>query len=396
MALRDRSARVGEVEAALRRSRVTAILGPRQCGKTTLAQHIARRHGAAYFDLESPGDLRRLENPDLVLGRERRLVVLDEIQARSDLFNVLRVLVDRPGRPPRFLVLGSASPTLVRGVSETLAGRIEFVELSGFDLQEAGTDSWERLWIRGGFPRAYLARSSEDSVQWREGFIRTFLERDIPQLGITIPAAAMRRFWTMLAHYHGQTWNGSELARSMGLSDKTVRTYLDILTGTFMVRQLQPWHQNVGKRQIKAPKIFLRDSGILHSLLDLHDRRALLGHPRGGASWEGFAIDQVLAAVRPSEAYYWGTYGGAELDLFFVVNGRRYGVEVKFSEAPAITRSMRAALDDLSLDHLWIVYPGRHRYPVDERITAWPIESVGELPAALQLEGRARKKKRRP
>jgi len=395
VATRDRSGRVGEIEAALRRSRVTAIIGPRQCGKTTLARQIARRHGAAYFDLESPGDLRRLDNPDLVLGRERRLVVLDEIQARPDLFDVLRVLVDRPSRPPRFLILGSASPTLVRGVSETLAGRIEFVELSGFDLQEAGTSSWERLWVRGGFPRAFLARSAADSVLWREGFIRTFLERDIPQLGITIPAAAMRRFWTMLAHYHGQTWNGSELARSMGLSDKTVRTYLDILTGTFMVRQLQPWHVNVGKRQIKAPKIFLRDSGVLHSLLDLHDRHALLGHPRVGASWEGFAIEQVLAAVRPSEAYYWGTHGGAELDLFFIVNGRRYGVEVKFNEAPAITRSMRTALDDLSLDHLWVVHPGRHRYPVDERITALPIESVGELPAALRLEGRKRKQKPR-
>lgn len=395
MAVRDRSGRLSEIEAALRRSPVTAILGPRQCGKTTLARQLARRHGAVYFDLESPGDLRRLENPDMVLGRERRLVVLDEIQARPELFNVLRVLVDRPVRPPRFLVLGSASPTLVRGVSETLAGRIEFVELSGFDLAEAGADSWERLWIRGGFPRAYLARSSGDSVRWREGFIRTFLERDIPQLGITIPATAMRRFWTMLAHYHGQTWNGSELARSMGLSDKTVRTYLDILTGTFMVRQLQPWHANIGKRQIKAPKIFLRDSGILHSLLDLHDRRALLGHPGVGASWEGFAIEQVLAAVRPSEAYYWGTHGGAELDLFFIVNGRRYGVEVKFSEAPASTRSMRTAIDDLALDHLWVVYPGRHRYPVDERTTAWPLESVGELPGALRLDGRKRKEKPR-
>ncbi len=390
---RDRSGRIGEIEAALRRSPVTAILGPRQCGKTTLARQLARRHGAVYFDLESPGDLRRLENPDLVLGRERRLVVLDEIQTRPELFNVLRVLVDRPSRPPRFLVLGSASPSLVRGVSETLAGRIQFVELSGFDLREAGADSWQRLWTRGGFPRAYLARTSEDSVRWREGFIRTFLERDIPQLGITIPAAALRRFWTMLAHYHGQTWNSSELARSMSLSDKTVRTYLDILTGTFMVRQLQPWHQNLSKRQIKAPKIYLRDSGILHSLLDLHDHRALLGHPGVGASWEGFAIEQVLAAVRPAEAYYWGTHGGAELDLFFIVNGRRYGVEVKFSEAPAITRSMRTALDDLSLDHLWVVYPGRHRYPVDERITAWPLEAVGDLPAALRLDGRKRKKK---
>ena len=382
--MRDRRDRVGAIEAAIRRSPVTALLGPRQCGKTTLARQVAAGRRAIYFDLESPSDRRRLENPELVLGRERRLIILDELQARPELFSVLRVLVDRPERPPRFLVLGSASPALVRGVSESLAGRIEFIELSGFDLAESGSESWERLWLRGGFPRAYLARSSADSVKWREGFIRTFLERDIPQLGITIPAAAMRRFWTMLAHYHGQTWNGSELARSMGLTDKTVRTYLDILTGTFMVRQLQPWHQNLGKRQIKAPKIYLRDSGVLHSLLDLHDRSALLGHPRVGASWEGFAIEQVLAAVRPSEAYYWGTHGGAELDLFFVVNGRRYGVEVKFSDAPATTRSMRMALEDLALDHLWIVYPGEHRYRIDERITAWPLQAIGELPAALR------------
>lgn len=373
-----------ELEAAVRRSPVTALLGPRQCGKTTLARQLADLRGAVYFDLESPADLRRLENPELVLGAERRLVVLDEVQSRPELFNVLRVLVDRPGRPPRFLVLGSASPSLVRGVSETLAGRIEFIELSGFDIQETGAGSWERLWVRGGLPRAYLARSAGDSVRWREGFVRTFLERDIPQLGITIPAAAMRRFWTMLAHYHGQTWNGAELARSMGLSDKTVRGYLDILAGTFMVRQLQPWHQNVAKRQIKAPKIYLRDSGVLHSLLDLNDRRALLGHPRVGASWEGFAIEQVLAAVRPSEAYFWGTHGGAELDLFFIVNGRRYGVEVKFSDAPATTRSMRTAIDDLALDHLWLVYPGTHRYRVDTRITAWPLEDIGGLPQALR------------
>ena len=387
---------LSRIETALRRSPITALLGPRQCGKTTLARQLVARRNAVYFDLESPGDVRRLENPDLVLGRERRLVILDEVQARPDLLSVLRVLVDRPDHPPRFLVLGSASPAVVRGVSETLAGRIEFVELSGFDLQEVGSGSWERLWVRGGFPRAYLARSSADSVGWRDGFIRTFLERDIPQLGITIPAAAMRRFWTMLAHYHGQTWNSSELARSMGLSDKTVRSYLDILTGTFMVRQLQPWHQNVGKRQIKAPKIYLRDSGILHSLLDLHDRRALLGHPGVGASWEGFAIEQVLAAVRPSEAYFWGTHGGAELDLFFVVNGRRHGVEVKFSDAPATTRSMRTALEDLALDHLWIVYPGQRSYPVDERITAWPIEAIGQLPKALSQSFRARRYRPKP
>lgn len=389
----QRTSSVARVEAALGRAPVTALLGPRQCGKTTLARQVAEGRRSQFFDLESASDARRLENPELVLSSRDALIVLDEIQARPNLFNALRVLVDRPGRTPRFLVLGSASPALVRGVSESLAGRVEFVELSGFDLDEVGAARWERLWLRGGFPRAWLARSDADSRQWREGFIRTFLERDIPQLGISIPAAAMRRFWTMLAHYHGQTWNGSELARSMGLSDKTVRSYLDVLTGTFMVRQLQPWHENVAKRQVKAPKIFLRDSGMLHALLDISDRRALLGTPRVGASWEGFAIEQVLDAVRPSEAYFWGTYGDAELDLLFIVNGRKFGVEMKFAEAPAVTRSMRTAIDDLALDHLWVVHPGAHRYDVDERISAWPIAEVQEL--AEDVRRRSRGTRRR-
>ena len=385
-----RAAQLARVAAALRRAPVTALLGPRQCGKTTLARQVAMGAGSRFFDLESPADARRLDNPELALAGDGRLMVLDEIQARPELFATLRVLADRPGRRTRFLVLGSASPALVRGASESLAGRVEFVELTGFDLSEVGQRGWERLWLRGGYPRSWLARSEADSLQWREGFIRTFLERDIPQLGITIPAAAMRRFWTMLAHYHGQTWNSSELARSMGLSDKTVRSYLDILTGTFMVRQLQPWHENLGKRQVKAPKIYLRDSGLLHALLDVVDTRGLLGSPRVGASWEGFAIEQVLAAVRPSAAYFWATYGQAELDLFFVVNGRKFGVEVKFSEAPEVTRSMRIALADLSLDHLWIVHPGTHRYVADERITAWPIAEVPDLGDDVKRRARSR------
>jgi len=250
-----------QLDAAVRRSPVTALLGPRQCGKTTLAGILAEERGAARFDLESRPDVQRLQNPELALGSLEGLVVLDEIQRVPELFNVLRVLVDRPLCRARFLILGSASPDLMRNVSETLAGRVEFIELAGFDLSEAGADALHTLWLRGGFPRSFLADSDEDSIAWREGFIRTFLERDIPQLGITIPAAAMRRFWTMLAHYHGQTWNASELSRSMGLSDKTVRSYLDILTGTFMVRQLQPWYENIGKRQVKAPKIYLRRLG---------------------------------------------------------------------------------------------------------------------------------------
>lgn len=361
---------------AVRRSPVTALLGPRQCGKTTLARIFAKGRQASYFDLESQPDLRRLQNPELVLGALKGLVVLDEIQVMPQLFNALRVLADRAENPCRFLVLGSASPQIVKDVSETLAGRVEFIELSGFNLQEAGADNRNGIWVRGGYPRSYLAESDEDSLAWREGFIRTFLERDIPQLGITIPAAAMRRFWTMLAHYHGQTWNASQLARSMGLSDKTVRSYLDILTATYMVRQLQPWHANVAKRQVKAPKIYFRDTGLLHSLLDIRDYHKLLGQPQLGASWEGFVIEQILLHFRPAEAYFWSTYSGAEVDLYINYKGFRYGFEVKFNEAPTVSKSMRIATADLGLDHLWVVYPGKKQYQVHGNVSVLPIEDL--------------------
>ena len=364
---------------SVRRSPVTALLGPRQCGKTTLARIFGKNREATYFDLESQPDLRRLQNPELVLGALQGLVVLDEIQVLPNLFNVLRVLVDRPDKSVRFLILGSASPQIVKRVSETLAGRVEFIQLAGFNLLEIGTDQMQTLWARGGFPRSYLADSDSDSLAWREGFIQTFLERDIPQLGITIPAPAMRRFWTMMENYHGQTWNASELARSMGLSDKTVRSYLDILTGTFMVRQLQPWYENIGKRQVKAPKIYLRDSGLLHSLLSLSGHYELMGHPRLGASWEGFAIEQILQAVRPQEAFFWSTYSGAEIDLFLFHEGKRQGFEVKFNEAPGISKSMRMTLNDLALEHLWLIYPGETRYPVDDHITVLPLSEIFEL-----------------
>jgi len=314
----------------------------------------------------------------------RGIAILDEIQERPDLFKVLRVLVDRPRNRARFLILGSASPHMVKSVSETLAGRVEFVELAGFDLRETGTESLETLWVRGGFPRSFLAASDEDSLAWREGFIRTFLERDIPHLGISIPAVSMRRFWTMLAHYHGQTWNASELARSMGLSDKTVRSYLDILTGTFMVRQLQPWYENIGKRQVKSPKVFLRDSGILHSLLNLPDMDALTGHPRVGASWEGFALEQVLQAVRLPQVYFWATHGGVELDLLLIHRGHRYGIEFKYSEAPQATKSMRVAVNTLKLRRLWLIHPDRHEYPIDEKISMRPLRTVGTLPGEFR------------
>jgi uncharacterized protein len=367
---------ISRLKISIGRSPVTALLGPRQCGKTTLAHQLAGQQESTFFDLESVPDQRRLQNPELMLGSLAGLVILDEIQAMPELFQVLRVLVDRPENKARFLILGSASPDVIKSASESLAGRIEFIELQGFDLSETGEDTWESLWLRGGFPRSFLAKSEEDSLAWREGFIRTFLERDIPQLGINIPAVTMRRFWTMLAHYHGQTWNATEISRSMGISDKTVRSYLDILTGTFMIRQLQPWFENLGKRQIKSPKIYFRDTGLLHSLLDIPDTFTLFGHPKVGASWEGFAIEQVLQILHPNAPYFWGTHAGAEIDLVFQLKGGRYGMEIKFTEAPALTPSMRIASSELSLDHLWIIYPGNETYPVLENITALPIKNL--------------------
>ena len=367
------------LEVATSRSPVTALLGPRQCGKTTLARQLAATRKSTLFDLESEPDVRRLANPELALGGLDGLVVLDEIQRMPRLFNALRVLVDRAEGRPRFLILGSASPDLVRGISESLAGRVEFVELAGFDLAETGVEAWRRLWLRGGFPRSYLAAAESDSVAWREGLIRTFLERDIPQLGITIPAAAMRRFWTMLAHWHGQTWNASELGRAMSLTDKTMRSYLDLLTGTYMVRQLQPWFENVAKRQVKAPKIYFRDTGLLHALLDILDDGALLAYPRAGASWEGFVVEQILHAVRPSNAWFWAAHGGGELDLLDFARGRRIGFEVKFNEAPDVTQSMRSVVRVLSLDHLFVVCPGRDTYPADSHISVLPVRDVPDV-----------------
>ena len=368
-----------QLSTALHRSPITALLGPRQCGKTTLARAIADTQPASFFDLESQPDLRRLQNPELALGSQTGLVILDEIQLMPELFSALRVLVDSPQNQATFLILGSASPTLVKKTAESLAGRIEFVDLAGFNLFETGVDSWKTLWSRGGFPRSYLAEREPDSAAWREGFIRTFLERDIPQLGITIPAAALRRFWTMLAHYHGQIWNASELARSLGLTSKTVSSYLDILSGAFMVRPLQPWHENISKRQVKAPKIYLRDSGLLHSLLNVDTFGTLLAYPKAGASWEGFVIEQVIQALHLTEAYFWATHAGAEVDLFFFKNGRRYGIEIKLSEAPKITRSMHIAQSDLNLEHLWVIHPGPHTYLAHKGITVLSIRDLAQL-----------------
>ncbi len=370
----DRPVYMERLSKALKRAAVTALLGPRQCGKTTLARVLEKQEKATYFDLESEPDRIRLQNPQLMLGGMNGLVIFDEVQEMPELFRVLRVLVDRPENRARFLILGSASPDIVKKTSETLAGRIEYVELAGFDLWETGETFLNKLWLRGGFPPSFLARSEEDSMAWRENFIKTFLERDIPHLGIAIPSATMRRFWMMLAHYHGQVWNASEVSRSMGLTDKTVRSYLDILSGTFMVRQLQPWYENVGKRQVKAPKIYIRDSGVLHRLLGLSGMNGLFGYPRVGAFWEGFALEQVLRTMGQSETFFWATHGGAEIDLMFFQQGRKFGIEFKFSEVPKITQSAHTALATLDLEHLWIVYPGEHRYPVSDRISVVPLK----------------------
>jgi uncharacterized protein len=367
------------LETALNRSPVVSLTGPRQCGKTTLARLIQKKKGAVFFDLESPRDRLRLQNPQMALEILEGLVIIDEIQVMPELFEIIRVLVDRPDNAATFFLLGSASPDIIKQSSETLAGRTEMIEMSGFYFTETGVAHLNDLWLRGGFPRSFLAASLDDSRAWREGFVRTFLERDIPQLGITIPSAAMRRFWAMLAHCHGQTLNASQLGRSLGVTDKTVRSYLDILTGTFMVRQLQPWYENIGKRQVKAPKIYFRDSGILHHLLSVTGMDTLMINPRLGASWEGFAMEQLIHVLQLPEVYFWSTYSGAELDLLFFHNGRKYGIEIKFSENPKISRSMRIALQDLDLVHLWIIYSGNVAVPLEKQVTLLPLADAGTI-----------------
>jgi len=372
----DRRIDVGLVRTALKRSRVVAILGARQCGKTTLARQFVPAESLNYFDLEDPESLARLAEPDTALRPLRGLVVIDEIQRRPDLFPLLRVLADRRPLLARFLILGSASPALLRQSSETLAGRLETVQLEGFRLADLGAPAQSRHWLRGGFPLAYTARSENDSMAWRRQFIQAFLERDVPQLGAAVPAVALRRFWTMIAHYHGQTWNGAELARALAVSEATVRRYLDLLTGVFMVRQLAPWHENLGKRQVRAPRVYVRDSGLLHALLGIGSRRELELHPKVGASWEGYAVEEILKALRPDEAYYWATHQGAELDLLLFRRGRRIGVECKRTDAPKLTASMRIALADLKLDQLLVAYPGATRYKLAANVEVIPLPQL--------------------
>jgi hypothetical protein len=361
---------------------VVALLGPRQCGKTTLARAYSQDQPREYFDLEDPADINRLSAPMMALDHLRGLIVIDEVQRMPDLFPLIRVLADRKPNPSKFLLLGSASPHLVKGVSESLAGRIAFVEMSGFDIRETGVSNFRSLWLRGGFPRSALAESEEKSVIWRKNFIQTWLERDIPQLGISIPAATLRRFWTMVAHYHGQIWNAAELARSLGSSESTMRRYLDLLNGTFVVRQLPPWHENIGKRQVKSPKVYVRDSGILHTLMSIETETALMRHPKYGASWEGFALEQVLTLPGADDAYYWATYSGSEIDLMIHKEGLRYGFEFKCADAPKITKSMRIALEDLKLTHVYIVYPGTKTYSLSDRVTVLSIQHLESLDLA--------------
>ena len=369
----QRSADLALIRAALRRSRVVALVGPRQCGKTTLARQFVSPDSLNYFDLEDPASLARLSEPETALRSLRKLVVIDEVQHRPELFSLLRVLADRKPLPARFLILGSASPELLRQSSETLAGRLETIPLEGFRLSDLGPAAQGRHWLRGGFPLAYTARTEADSFTWRRQFLQTFLERDMPQLGITIPAVALRRFWTMIAHYHGQIWNAAELARALAIGESTVRRYLDLMAGVFMVRQLSPWFENLGKRQVKSPKVYVRDTGLLHTLLGIARQRDLEQHPKVGASWEGYAVEEVLKAFRPDEAYYWATHNGAELDLLLFKNGRRIGVECKRTDAPQLTPSMRTALADLKLDHLYVLYPGTRAYTLGRNVEVMPL-----------------------
>ena len=377
-----REGHLERLEALLGRHPVVAILGARQVGKTTLARELAGRWPASVtrFDLEDPDDLARLAEPKLALGGLEGLVVLDEVQRMPDLFPVLRVLVDRPGASSQFLVLGSASGDLLRQSSETLAGRIGYHRLDGFGLDEVGIERSDTLWTRGGFPRSFLAESDPGSVEWRRAFVRTFLEQDLPQLGVQIRAATLHRFWTMLAHYHAQVWNGAELARAFAVSASTVGRYLDILTGALVLRQLPPWHENIPKRQVRSPKVYLADTGLLHVLLGIHSPDDLARHPKVGASWEGFVLREVAnrLGAADEECYFWGTHAGAELDLLVVRGRQRLGFEIKRTTRPSTTRSMRAALETLALERLDIIHAGEHSFSLDERIRAVALDRIFE------------------
>ena len=375
-----------QIQQALKRSPVVALIGPRRCGKTTMARELVPADSSHYFDLEDPQSLAQLDEPMIGLEPLRGVVVIDEVQRRPDLFPILRVLVDRRPLPARFLILGSTSSNFLRQSAESLAGSIETIEMRGFCLEEIEWMGQMRHWFRGGFPLSYLARTEKESDIWRKQFIQTFLERDLVQWGINIPALTLLRFWTMLAHYHGQIWNAAEPARSLGVTEPTVRRYLDILSGVFMTHQLFPWHANLKKRQVKAPKVYLRDTGLLHHLLGIRSEKELLMHPKCGASWEGYVIEETLYTLRPDEAYYWATHNGAEIDLVMLKDGRMFGVECKRLDAPGLTPSMKIALHDLRLEKILVFYPGTKRYKIADRIEAVPFEEIirGEAKSLLK------------
>jgi predicted AAA+ superfamily ATPase len=378
--IKARKNHLDKIKSLLSRYPVVGIIGARQVGKSTLARMLAEDTSEVVtaFDLENSEDLARLTDPMLALKPLNGLVILDEVQRRPEIFPTLRVLADRPGPPCRFLVLGSAAPELLRQASETLAGRVAYHYLEGLCLREVGVLETDKLWRRGGFPRSFLAHTEAESVEWRREFIRTFVERDIPQLGIRVASSTMRRFWTMLAHYHGQTWNSSEFGRSFGVSDHAVRRYLDILTSALVIRQLLPWHANISKRQVKSPKVYITDSGLLHGLLNLPTQRDLDGHPKVGASWEGFVIGQLISHLQaePEECHFWATQAGSELDLLVERGGRRFGYEIKRTTSPKVTPSMRCALDDLKLTSLAVIHAGEHTFPLTERIQAVSISRL--------------------
>ena len=359
---------------------VTLLVGSRQCGKTTLARQIWKKKGGEYFDLEDPQTPLQADRASLVLRDLKGLVIIDEFQRQPELLPLLRVLADRRPTPARFLLLGSASLDLVRGVSETLAGRVAYIRMGGFLLHEIGVENSDRLWIRGRFPRSYLAGNNRQSFEWRSNFIQSFLERDIPQFGIRIPSISLRRFWTMVAHYHGQIWNSAEFARSLGTKEDTARRYLDILSGTYLIRQLHPWFENIGKRLVRSPKVYIRDTGILHALLRLKTKVDVQSHPKLGFSWESFAMEEILLLTDlDQDAYFFKTHAGAELDLMLIRGGHRYGIEFKYQDAPRTTRSMHTIIKDLNLKRLWIVYPGNRAYPLGESIDVVPLSQMDQV-----------------
>lgn len=372
-----RDSLLAALRQALTRSRVVVLVGPRQCGKTTLAREFLDEESINYFDLEDPSSLARLDEPMTALRPLRGLVVIDEVQRRPDLYPVLRVLADRADVPARFLILGSASGDLLRQTSESLAGRMERLTMDGFSLAELGSEAEEPLWLRGGFPLSYLAANEADSLAWRKNFMQTLLERDFPQWGVRVPAVALQRFWAMVAHYHGQTWNAAEPARALGVGESTARRHLDMLTDAFMIRQLQPYHANLKKRQVKSPKVYVRDTGLLHQLLGIDSLKGLLMHPKIGASWEGFVIEQILRSEPHDEAFFWATHQGAEIDLVLRRGGDLLGVECKRTDAPRLTRSIRIALEDLDLKRVVVVHPGVKHFPLSAEVDAVPLSLLG-------------------